>query len=116
MTSSSPGQGKTLTAVNLSIALAREMHRTVLLVDLDLRNPSVHKLFGLETHAGLVEHLLDDVPVSEILINPGIERLVVLPSGRSVMNSSELLSSPKMPRAPRQEKIRRPTGARPGCR
>lgn len=109
VTSGSANQGKTLTAVNLSIALAREIHRTVLLVDLDLRQPSVHELFDLNVKYGLTDHLLDDIPVGEILINPGIERLVILPAGRSVPNSSELVSSPKMQRLVDELKSRYPS-------
>lgn len=94
----SPGvnQGKTLTSINLSVALAREMHRTVLLVDLDLRNPCVDRYFELDAPQGLADYLLDDVPLPDLLVNPGIERLVVLPAGRSVQASSELVASPKM--------------------
>ena len=90
------GEGKTLTAINLSIALAREIQHTVLLVDLDLRKPAVHTYFGQEPRYGIVDYLLDGIPLGDILINPGIERLVVLPAAREVANSSELLSSPKM--------------------
>jgi Mrp family chromosome partitioning ATPase len=79
------------------MALAQAMHRTVLLADLDFRNPSVHRRFEIDIEYGLIDYLLDDVPVSEVLVNPGIERLVVLPAGRNaVPNSSELLASPKM--------------------
>ncbi len=95
----SPGAavGKTLTAINLSVALSQVLHRTVLLVDLDFRNPSVHRRFECEIKYGLIDYLLDDIPVNEIMINPGIERLVILPAGRkAVPNSSELLASPKM--------------------
>lgn len=95
----SPGSavGKTTTAINLSVALAKEMHRTVLLVDLDFNNPSVHERFECQIDKGLIDYLIDDVPVSEILINPGIERLVLLPAGgTSIENSSELIASPKM--------------------
>ena len=109
VTSGSAGQGKTLTAVNLSIALAREMHRTVLLVDLDLRSPSVHKTLNLPADQGLVDYLLDDVELGDILINPGIERLVILPAGRAVPNSSELVSSPKMVRLVDELKNRYPS-------
>ena len=80
----------------MSISLARELHRTVLLVDADLRNPSLHRYFELEPTLGLVDYLLDDVPVNELLIHPGIERLVLLPSGRVMPNSSELITSSKM--------------------
>lgn len=108
----SPGgaAGKTVTAINLSMALAQEMHRTVLLVDLDFRNPSVHRRFECEIQHGLIDYLLDDVPVNEILINPGIERLVILPAGsRPVPNSSELLASPKMIRLVDELKSRYPS-------
>ena len=78
------------------MAIAREVHRTVLLADLDLRHPSVHRFFGLEPHHGIIDFLLDDVPISEILIHPGIDHLVILPGGRVVQNSSEILASPRM--------------------
>ncbi len=109
ITSASANQGKTLTAINLSIALAREIHRTVLLVDADLRNPSIHERFEISPTYGLVDYLLDDVPVSDILVNPGIERLVLLPAGRAVTNSSELVSSPKMVRLTEELKSRYPS-------
>ncbi len=109
VTSPGANEGKTLTAINLSVALARDFHRTVLLVDLDLRNPSVHSCFEQQVSKGLVDFLLDDVQVSEILINPGIERLVILPAGRAVPNSSELLASPKMVRLVEELKSRYPS-------
>ena len=97
ITSPGAGAGKTVTAINLSIALAQEVHRTVLLVDLDFRNPNVHKRFNCNIDYGLVDYLLDDVPLSDILINPGIDRLVILPAGDNpTVNSSELIASPKM--------------------
>lgn len=110
VTSPGAGAGKTSTAINLSMALAQEVHRTVLLADLDFRNPNVHKRFGCEIDLGLVDYLLDDVPLSEILINPGVERLVLLPAGkRAVPNSSELLSSPKMSLLVEELKARYPS-------
>ena len=109
ITSPGRGHGKTLTAINLSIALAREVDLTVLLVDLDLRNPSVHRRFEQSIDLGLVDYLLDDVPVADILINPGVEKLVVLPAGRAVPNSSELLSSPKMVRLVEELRSRYPS-------
>lgn len=109
---SSPGagSGKTTTAINLSLALAQELHRTVLLVDLDFRNPSVHKVFQFDVKHGLIDYLLDGVPLSDILINPGIDRLVILPAGQNaVPNSSELLSSPDMIRLVDELKSRYPS-------
>ena len=96
LTSPASGHGKTLTAINLAISLAREVNHTVLLADLDLRNPSIHEYFGYEPTAGLSDYLNNDVPLSEILFSPGIERLVVLPGREAIAHSSEMLSSPKM--------------------
>ncbi|MFK7886452.1 MAG: AAA family ATPase [Gammaproteobacteria bacterium] len=96
VTSAGVSEGKSLTAVNLAISLAREVSHTVLLVDLDLRRPGVHEFFGYEPKAGLVDVLESTATMSEVMFNPGIERLVVLPARRRVENSSELLSSPEM--------------------
>ena len=93
----SPGEnaGKTLTAVNLAIAIAREHNHTVLLVDLDLHSPSVDTTLGLDVEYGISDCLLNDVPIQEVLINPQIHRLVVLPGRGLNKYSSELLTSPK---------------------
>lgn len=96
ITSPAPEDGKTLTAINLAISLARELHHTVLLVDADLRNPSVLKYFGLKVAVGIGDYLLKGVPMGEVLINPGIDRLVILPGREPVANSSEILASPAM--------------------
>ncbi len=96
ITSPGDGEGKTLTAVNLAISLAMESTQTVLLVDANLRNPSIHDVFGLNDCAGLADYLLDDVPVENLLVHPGIGRFVLLPGGRAIQNSTEILTSPKM--------------------
>ena len=96
VTSPGPDQGKTLTAINLAISLAREVNYTVLLVDFDLKKPSIHKALGIKPEAGISDFLIHDKPMSEILINPGIDRLVVLPGRESITNSSEMLKSRKM--------------------
>lgn len=109
ITSPLPGDGKTLTAVNLAISLARELHHTVLLVDMDLRNPSVHRYLGLETKVGIDDCLLHGMPLNEALINPGIERLVLLPGGKPVANSSEILASPAVGKLVQELKHRYPS-------
>jgi len=88
--------GKTLTAVNLSLALAMDLAHTVLLVDADLRQPRVHKAFGLPDDPGLTEYLFEDVPIRQLLVHPGIGRFVLFPGGRRIANSAEALASPKM--------------------
>lgn len=96
ITSPGHGEGKTLTAVNLAVCLAMETTQTVLLVDADLRNPSLHEVFGLKDCPGLADYLLDDQPVEDLLVHPGIDRLVLLPGGRAISNSTEILTSPIM--------------------
>ncbi|HEC26170.1 MAG TPA: polysaccharide biosynthesis tyrosine autokinase [Gammaproteobacteria bacterium] len=96
ITSSLAGEGKTLTAINLAISLAREVNNTVLLVDLDLRRPTIHRYMGFEPEYGLSDYLQKGTQLENILVNPGIERLVILPGNKEISNSSEMLSSPKM--------------------
>jgi protein-tyrosine kinase len=96
VTSPATGSGKTLTSINLAINLAREVNRTVLLADFDLRRPSIHEYFGYEPEYGLNDYLYNDIPIDEILFTPSIDRLVILPGRESIHNSSETLRSPKM--------------------
>jgi capsular exopolysaccharide synthesis family protein len=96
ITSPNEGCGKTLTSINLAISLAREVNHSVLLVDLDLRRPSIHSYFFNDNEPGLSEFLTEGKELSEILFNPGMERLVILPGNKPFANSSEMLSSPKM--------------------
>ena len=110
ITSPHEGAGKTLTSVNLAITLAREVNQTVLLVDLDLRRPSVASYFTKEQLPGLSEYLFNDAPLSELLFNPeGVDGLVVLPGDRPIEYSSETLSSPKMVALAEEVKQRYPS-------
>ncbi|MBI4695906.1 MAG: CpsD/CapB family tyrosine-protein kinase [Gammaproteobacteria bacterium] len=108
ITSPAPEDGKTLVAANLAISLARELHHTVLLVDLDLRNPSIHKYFGMHPERGISDYLLDGAAIGDVLVNPGLERLVILPGRELIENSSELLASPQMGQLVQELKSRYP--------
>ncbi|MEJ0099930.1 MAG: CpsD/CapB family tyrosine-protein kinase [Pseudomonadota bacterium] len=97
--SPSAAAGKTLTAINLAIAIAAEHGRTALLVDMDLRNPSVHRRLGLEPMLGIEDCLQSDRPVQDAILRvAGYERLAVLPSRAAVEHSSELLTSERASR------------------
>jgi len=96
ITSATLGAGKTFISVNLAIAIAMEGNQSVLVVDADLRHPSVGQYLGLQEESGLFDYLKGDVSLEDTLINPGIERLVILPGRNSNNNSSELISSRKM--------------------
>jgi len=104
----SPGgdSGNSLTAANLAISIAMELNRTVLLVDANFHNPSICKLFGIEAETGLGDYLLNDTPLNELLINPDLEHLVILPPGKEMLNSAEMLASPKMIRLVNELKSR----------
>ena len=102
ITSANPYEGKTFTAINLGVSIAQELDRTVLLVDADLRKHNgQHKdfatdFFGTDMNEGLSNYLLGQAEIPDLLINPGIDKLVLLPAGRPLSNSAELLSSPRM--------------------
>ena len=96
ITSARPGEGKTLTAINLAISISYEVDHTVLLVDANLRSPSVHTYLGLNMEKGLSDFLLQKADIPDLLINPGIDKLVILPGGKALPNSSELLGGPRM--------------------
>lgn len=96
ITSPGQGEGKTFTAVNLAASLAMDVTQSVLLVDANLRHPTVHEMFDLGPCRGLADYLLDDVPIEELLVHPGIGRFVFLPGGHAVSHSAEALTSPKM--------------------
>jgi protein-tyrosine kinase len=97
VTSPGEGEGKTLTAINLAISIAREVDYTVLLVDANLRHPWMLEHLGLEHRKGLSDYLTDDTPIAELLIRASrVDHLVVLPGGRPLTHSAEMLNSPKM--------------------
>ena len=87
-------EGKSLTAVNLAMTIAADYDSAVLLVDADLAHHGLQAMFGLEGARGLSDYLTDDVPIRELLVNPGLARFVLLPAGRrAVLNSAELLAT-----------------------
>jgi non-specific protein-tyrosine kinase len=97
VTSSQPEEGKSLTAANLSIALARA-GRKVILVDADLHRPTVHRLFGLINNMGVTTALLfeDSEHIQEFLQPTIVPGLSVLTSGPLPPNPAELLGSRRM--------------------
>jgi protein-tyrosine kinase len=105
------GEGKTLTAINLAIALAQDVSTWVFLVDLDLHRPRVGEYLGLggaRTQRGLSDYLINGASLESVTYSPGMERLAVIPNFQTVSNSSELLTSPRM-----QELMRELEGERP---
>ncbi len=97
VTSPLQGDGKSLTSVNLALSLAREVTLSVILLELDLRRPTICEQFGVEPSKGLSDYLDDKAELSEVLFRPeGTERIAILPNTEVYENSSETLSSPKV--------------------
>ncbi len=96
VTSPTRGAGKSNIATNLAISIAMDANYSVLLADLDLRKPSLHHYFNLPAEPGLSDYFSGDKTIPELLIHPGLEKLVILPAGRPIQRSSDLLTSPKM--------------------
>ncbi|SDO06102.1 CpsD/CapB family tyrosine-protein kinase [Alkalicoccus daliensis] len=95
VTSSSPGEGKSTTVANLSIVLAQQDNK-VLLVDTDLRKPTVHFSFQVPNQAGFTNVVTNKASLEDSVFETSIERLDVLPSGPLPPNPSELLGSARM--------------------
>lgn len=108
ITSVLDGEGKTITAINMAVSIAREVKQTVLLVDADLRNPKIDKYLGCNGEKGLSDYLQTEVPVSDLLVNPGLAKMIVLPGGRPIVDSAEFLGSPKMEKLVKEMKTRYP--------
>lgn len=95
VTSAAPGDGKTLTAVNLALVLAESYRSTVLLIDADLRRPSIPSVVDLADGSGLSEALRSPTE-QKLALMPITERLTLLPAGQPIANSIEALTSPRM--------------------
>jgi len=91
------GEGKSTLAVNLAISIARDTRQTSLLVDLDFRRPSVGRLLNLNgSSPGLKSYFLDETPLDQLFLSPGIDKLTVITAGGRTTLSTELVGSPKM--------------------
>jgi capsular exopolysaccharide synthesis family protein len=91
VTSSEPGEGKTLTSANLAMSLARLKQR-VLLIDADMRQPRLHDLFGQELQPGLTDVMRGTLP-SSALRKTKVAGLWLLPAGSTSHNPADLLGA-----------------------
>ena len=99
VTSPRLGDGKTTTSSNLALTLAREFQHRVILVEADLRRPTLAQRFGLSAQRGLVDVLLGAIPLDEAIIPIPGHHLSLLPAGEEGTRSTELLASSMMQRA-----------------
>jgi protein-tyrosine kinase len=98
ITSPAKGDGKSLTAANLALTMAQEFQQRVLLVDGDLRRPSVHRLFGVADGPGLSDVLLGGVEPDDAIVTLPDRNLSLLPAGTPPGHPAELLGSAAMRR------------------
>ncbi len=96
VTSALPGEGKSFVASNLALTIAQNIDKHVLLIDCDMRRPTVHKIFGYENLPGLSNYLMGDATLPDLLIRTGNNHLSILPGGPAPSNPAELLSSNRM--------------------
>jgi protein-tyrosine kinase len=96
VTSSVGGEGKSITAANLALSLARDYDHSVLLIDADTRKPSLHSLLNLKPGPGLADCVADDLDPGRAIVRVGNGNLRFLPPGRKLENPVELFSSQKM--------------------
>jgi len=103
-------EGKTIVATNLAMSIARDARQTALLVDTNLRWPGVAQTLGVcrDQQGGIEDYLIGHMELPELMVNPGIEKLVVLPACRSTTESADLISSPRMHAMVREFKNRYP--------
>lgn len=96
VTSPAPGEGKSTTLANLAVTMAQGERRTIL-VDADLRRPSLHEIFGVSNSRGLTTMFVDQGALEEPpLLETGVENLLLLPSGPLPPNPADLLGSKRM--------------------
>jgi protein-tyrosine kinase len=96
VTSAIPGEGKSFVAANLAISIARGVEEHVLLVDSDVRQPSIHKFFGFGRTAGLIDYLQTGSDVAQHFVKTPVDKLTILPAGTPPANPTELLTTQKM--------------------
>jgi exopolysaccharide/PEP-CTERM locus tyrosine autokinase len=108
VTSALPEEGKSFVASNLAINMARNVDEHVLLVDCDLRKPTIHTRFGFEKVKGLSEYLSDGAGLASLLLKTGMDKLTLLPSGAQPDNPSELVTSSRMAALIQELKARYP--------
>lgn len=98
ITSPNKGDGKSLTAANLALTMGQEFQQRVLLVDADLRRPSIHHLFGINETPGLTDVLMGGSTIENALVDIPEHHITVLPSGLVPVHPAELLGSAGMRR------------------
>ncbi len=96
VTSTTKNEGKTTTTSNLAVSFAKLDNKKVLLIDCDLRNPSVHKAFGISNIKGLSDLLIEGKSILNYINPTQVENLHIITAGAVPPNPAEVLASDTM--------------------
>ena len=96
VTSAIPGEGKSFLCANLGVSIAQGIEKQALLVECDLRRPSLSKMLGLSNSRGLVDYLQSGTPIEQLIQQTSMPKLSILSSGKPPKNPAELLDTKKM--------------------
>jgi non-specific protein-tyrosine kinase len=96
ITSVRPGEGKSLTSINLALVFAKTFNHTVLLMDCDLHQQGICRYLGITGEKGIVDFLTDSRELKDLIIWPGIEKMTLISGGSVTTDTAELLGSPRM--------------------
>lgn len=106
VTSAFPSEGKTFVSANLAVSMALGIDEHVLLIDCDLRRPSLHEVLGYRNSEGLHEYLTGKRELKDLIIRTEIDKLSMLTAGTLPSNPMELLSSSRMQEFLEEVKVR----------
>jgi len=109
VTSPNEGEGKTFFCVNLALSVALEQDTTVLLIDANIKKPSLNNALGIEAKKGLMEYLTGEVDsIADVMIETSIRNLKIIPAGEVHFRATELLASEKMKQLTEELALRYP--------
>lgn len=106
VTGALPGDGKSFVSANLSTSIAQNINKHVLLIDCDLRQPTIHRMFGFDKVMGLSDYLLERGELESLLLRTCVDKLTLLPGGPEPSNPSELMSTERMAELIEEVKLR----------
>lgn len=96
VTSAKPGEGKTLTTINLAFALSQAPNTRVCLVDFDLQRPQIAAQLGIKCERGLGDYLVGEADAEQVIYDCGLPSLLVIPNTRTFDHSSEMLAGARV--------------------
>lgn len=96
ITSVQPGEGKTITSINLAFAMSRDYQQTVSLVECDMRNPTIGNYLGIDEEVGLSDYFLHNRPLHELILRPEGESLTLILGGTTIPDPVEIMGSQHM--------------------